>query len=391
VSETFVINEILAIESFDQPVSIFSLHHPPAQVAHGILEKVRAPLYYVEDIEADEEEVAKARRWLGRSFGIEREERDRYLPRKYVRLALGLARLGVESGIGHFHAHFASRSGHVTALAARLIGVPYSITAHAKDIYHCDVDQELLRWKIAHAKFVVTVTDYNLRHLRTALNGDATAKEKVVRVYNGVDLSRFDASPGEPKDEPVLLAIGRLVEKKGFHVLVDACRQLLDRGYRFRCEIIGGGDLESELRAQIADRKIDDVVTLAGSMTTEAVSTRLRDAAVVVLPCIVGGDGNVDALPTVLLEAMATGRPLVSTRLSGIPEIVEHERNGLLVEPGEVTALADALARLLDDPERAVEMGRAGRALAQERFDLYKNAAEVRARILESAVTEGGA
>ena len=390
VSETFVINEILALESFGQPLSIFSLHHPPAQVSHGILDKVQAPLNYVEDLESDEEEVSKARRWLARSFKIDRDERERYLPRKYVRLALGLARVGLDSGVEHFHAHFASRSGHVSVLAARLAGCTYSITAHAKDIYHCDVDEELLRWKIAHSKFVATVTEYNLRHLHAVLADDCAAKGKVVRVYNGVDLSRFDSSAVAPSEEPLLLGIGRLVEKKGFHVLVDACRDLCDRGYRFRCEIVGGGELEQELREQIERRNLGGVLTLAGSLTTEQVSDRLGEAAAVVLPCIVGGDGNVDALPTVLLEAMATGRPLVSTRLSGIPEIIEHEKNGFLVEPGDTAALADAMAKLLDDPDRATEMGRVGRLMAEDKFDLYKNAALVRDRMLARPVPGGG-
>ncbi len=390
VSETFVINEILALESFGQPLSIFSLHHPPTQVSHGILDKVQAPLHYVEDLETDEDEVSKARRWLARSFEIDRDERERYLPRKYVRLALGLARVGIDSGVGHFHAHFASRSGHVSVLAARLAGCTYSITAHAKDIYHCDVDEDLLRWKIARSKFVATVTEYNLRHLHEVLAGDCAAKEKVVRVYNGVDLPRFDASAVAPSEEPLLLGIGRLVEKKGFHLLIDACRDLRDRGYRFHCEIVGGGELEQALREQIERRDLSATITLAGSLTTEQVSDRLRNAAAVVLPCIVGGDGNVDALPTVLLEAMATGRPLVSTRLSGIPEIIEHERNGLLVEPGDTTALADAMAQLLDDPDRATEMGRVGRLMAEDKFDLYQNAALVRDRMLARPVPGGG-
>ncbi len=378
VSETFVINEVLALESFEQPVSVFSLHHPAESVAHGILDRLQAPVHYVEDVEADEDYVAAARRWLTRRLEVDRRKRDLYLPRKYVRLALGLARLGLASRVEHFHAHFASRSGHVALLAANLAGISYSITAHAKDIYHSDVDLDVLRWKIRHAKFVATVTDYNLRYLKAVLGDDYETAKKVIRIYNGVELSRVHSDLPASSGPPLLLGIGRLVEKKGFDVLIDACRILRDAGSTFRCEIVGGGDLECVLSRQIANLDLSDVVTLRGSLTTEQVALRLREAAVVTLPCVVGGDGNVDALPTVLLEAMAAGRALVSTRVSGVPEIVEHECNGLLVEPGDASSLASALAALPAHPERAAEMGRHGRRLAAEKFDLYKNASGVR-------------
>lgn len=377
VSETFVINEIRAQESLGQPVSVFSLHHPPDTVTHGILDDLRSPVTYVEDAVPDESDVAAARKRLRKHFGLSQDDYDRFLPRKYVRLALALARLADNQEVFHFHAHFASRAGHVVALAAALRKSTYSITAHAKDIYHSDVDKDLLRWKIAHSKFVATVTDYNLRYLHDLLADRPEAARRVVRVYNGVDLSRFESSPVPSGDEPLVLAIGRLVEKKGFDVLVNASRILLDRGYRFRCEIIGGGDEENSLRAQISERGLEDTVHLRGSMTTEDVQARLRDSTVTVLPCVVSKDGNVDALPTVLLEAMASGRPLVSTRLSGIPEIISDGDNGLLVEPNDVAGLAEAMAAILDDHRRADEMGQAGRRRAEQLFDLYKNSATI--------------
>ncbi len=377
VSETFVINEIRAQESLGQPVSVFSLHHPADTVSHGILDDLRSPVTYVEDAVPDEDDVAKARKQLRKHFGLSQADDQRFLPRKYVRLALSLACLADNQEVFHLHAHFASRAGHVVALAAALRKSTYSITAHAKDIYHSDVDKDLLRWKIAHSKFVATVTDYNLRYLHDLLADDPDAAGRVVRVYNGVDLARFEASAIPRGEDPLVLAIGRLVEKKGFDILIDASRILVDRGYRFRCEIIGGGDEEEALRAQISERGLAETVILRGSMTTEAVESRLRDCALTVLPCVVSKDGNVDALPTVLLEAMASGRPLVSTRLSGIPEIIADGDNGLLVEPNDVAGLAEAMAAILDDPKRADEMGRAGRRRAEQLFDLYKNSATI--------------
>lgn len=398
VSETFVINEIRAVRSLGQDVSIFSLHHPKEAVEHEIFKSLDCDITYIEDLASDEEIVARTRRELQSHFGLSRPDRDRYLPRKYVRLALGLAESAKQAGVGHLHAHFASRAGHVSALAAAICGIQYSITAHAKDIYHEEVDQDLLRWKIEHSKFVATVTDFNLQYLRNLTKDRPKANDALVRIYNGVDLDRFsetelpewtadpirrDATAPVVTDSaadagaPLILAVGRLVEKKGFGVLIDACGLLRARGVPFRCEIFGGGDEYQRLQDRIEAQRLEDCVRLRGSMSTEDVEKRIRDCAVSVLPCIIAEDGNVDALPTVLLEATASGRPLISTRVSGIPEIVSDEVNGLLVDPGDVEQLADAVEKILRDRELAVKMGRAGRARAEELFDLRKNAGTV--------------
>lgn len=403
-SETFVINELRALEELGENPVVFSLHHNPAAVSHAILGELRAPVEYVEDVEVDDRDVRGAAERLACELAIPERERGRMLPRKYVRLAVALAGLAARHGVRHLHAHFASRSGHVAALAATLMGTGYSITAHAKDIYHRDVDRDLLAWKIRHARFVVTVTDFNHRHLlellgrSDELGGERSGERggersgSVVRLYNGVDLDRFNVPPLDAgtsradvqatseaplEKSPRIVSIGRLVEKKGFGILLDACATLKARGVVFGCEIIGGGDLEPALRQRIGELDLGGHVTLAGSLTTEAVAERLRDATVVALPCIVGGDGNVDALPTALLEGMACGLPLVSTRLSGIPEIVVEGENGLLVGPGDADALADALQAILADPARAAAMGRAGRARAEQLFDLRRNVAEL--------------
>ncbi len=389
-SETFVINELRALEELGESPVVFSLHRNPANVTHAILGELRAPVEIVEDVEVEDREVKRAAARLADELGVAEEERGRVLPRKYVRLAVALAARASHHGVRHLHAHFASRAGHVSALASTLLGTGYSLTAHAKDIYHRDVDRELLAWKLRRASFVVTVTDYNHRHLVELLGDGDPAASRVVRLYNGVDLARFapQASPGG--GVPRVVAIGRLVEKKGFGVLVDACAELKRRGVGLRCEILGGGDLEQDLRARVAGLGLDDIVELAGSLTTEAVAERLRGAAVVALPCIVGSDGNVDALPTALLEGMASSLPLVSTRLSGIPEIVVDGDNGLLVEPGDARALADAIGALLQDPVRAAAMGAAGRRRAEELFDLRRNVAALASRF-RGAVERGRA
>ena len=377
VSETFVINELRAIEEAGECPAVFSLHRNPAPVAHAILAELQAPIRYVEDVEVEEREVKRAIRRLAEEMEIPEAQRPRILPRKYVRLAVALAQLGDEFGVEHWHAHFASRAGHVAALASVLSGRKYSMTAHAKDIYHHDVDRDLLLWKMRRASFVITVTEFNRSYLQDLLGSGESTGATVIRLYNGVDLTRFVShSPTKPRPARII-AIGRLVEKKGFDVLVDACAILRDRAVEFACEIVGGGDLATALREQIAEHGLSALVSLAGSCTTEEVGERLGLAAVVALPCVIGADGNVDALPTALLEGMACGLPLVSTRISGIPEIIVHEENGLLVDPGDSEQLALALESILRDPDRAMALGVAGRTRAENLFDLRRNAAQL--------------
>lgn len=389
VSETFVINEFRVLEELGTPLALFSLHPPGDVVPHAMLRQLEHSVRYVDEMPApDDDAVRRAARQLERQLGIDAAARPALLPRKYVRLALVLADLARAGGVRHLHAHFASRAGHVAALAAALTGGSYSVTAHAKDLYHCDVDPAVLCWKLARARFVITVTDYNLRFIH-ALLGNDPATARVVRLYNGVDLSRFAAAPYPRANPPLVLAVGRLVEKKGFDVLVDACAILRQRGIALRCEIIGSGPDQASLRERIAARGIGADVLLRGTVPTEMVAARLRDAAVVALPCVVGRDGNVDALPTVLLEAMAAARPVASTRLSGIPEIVGDGTTGLLVDPNDPEGLAAALAALLGDPARAAKMGRAGRARAEQHFDLARNAGVLH-RMLMDCVADGG-
>ncbi len=380
VSETFVINELRAMESLSERPFVYSLHHNPDgdAVPHRILRDLEAPIAYIEDALPAEDLVGKARKKLAKSLGVGEDMRDRILPRKYVRLALALAERIRADKVGHLHAHFASRAAHVAALAAELTGASYSVTAHAKDIYHEDVDADVLRWKIRQAAFVVTVTDYNVRHLHGLLAEEAELRDKVVRVYNGVDLARFHSTPVPKREPPVVTAVGRLVEKKGFHILLEACRMLVDRGVALRCELIGDGAERERLAAQVGALGLADKVAFRGVLSTEEVGHCLEQSSVVVLPCIVAKDGNVDALPTVLLEAMACGRPVISTALSGIPEIIEDAETGRLVPPDEAAPLAEAIAEVIGDRQRATAMGRAGRSRVERLFDLHANADRIR-------------
>jgi len=276
------------------------------------------------------------------------------------------------SGIYHLHAHFASAPSTVARLAAMFAGITYSFTAHAKDIFHQDVRTEDLAGKFCDAVATVTVSDFNVEHLRQI------AGERLVRIYNGLDLSRFPFAVPE-KRLPRVVGIGRLVEKKGFVDLIEACAVLKNGGCVFDCQIIGTGDQEELLRSRIQELGLQKHVELIGPRPQLEIIAHLQRASVLAAPCVVGSDGNRDGLPTVLLEAMAIGTPCVSTDVTGIPEVIRHGETGLIVGQHDPAALADAIQRLLNDPAERARLTINGRRLIELEFDVHRNAARLRA------------
>ena len=379
LSETFVINEVRELEAQGVDVVVFALQEPPAAVPHRLLETLSARVIQVETLPRPARAACDAAAVvLAGRFPDAATLGDRLLPRNYVRLALQLADAARGASLSRFHAHFASRAAHVTMLTSRLLGVPYSFTAHAKDIYHRDVDVEVLRVKMREADLAVTVSDFNRATLLRIGHGIPDLGRQVRRLYNGVDLALFHPARPEEKRRRHITAVGRLVEKKGFSTLIQACRILRDRGVAFTAEIIGSGPEQERLQSLLQDLQLGGVVHLRGALPVEEVAATVRRASVVALPCIVGTDGNVDALPTALLEAMASAVPVISTRLSGIPEIIVDGQTGHLVPPGEVAALAAVLQDVLDDPDGAARLGAAGRERAERLFDLHANVAQLR-------------
>ena len=375
-SETFVVSEILAHEAAGLPVEIFALRPPSDSYFQDIISRVRSPVTYL-PVEARRpsdfwETLVEGGQELPRLWTVlkssdQEESRDVF---QAVLLALEVRR----RGISHLHAHFASVATTVTRLASAMAEIPYSCTAHAKDIFHESVDIDGLRRNLASAKAVVTVSDFNVDHLRRS-HGPAAAT--VRRIYNGLDLQQFpfDASH---RSSPRILAVGRLVEKKGFSDLVAACALLRERKRDFSCEIIGTGPLEDAIRAQIEDLGLCKHVALLGPQPQSEVIARIRAAAVFAAPCVDGSDGNRDGLPTVLLEAMALGTPCVSTDVTGIPEVVRDSATGRLVRQRDAVALASAIEEMLNRPELSACLARQARSLIESDFDIHRNATEIR-------------
>ena len=376
LAETFILNEILAHEQSGLELEIFSLRMPADGRFHHDLGRVRAQTTYLPGPSVKAEHLwtalSRARRMLpqGRDIFEIAESTDA----GNVYQAIALAEAVREGGITHIHAHFATAATTVARLASLLTGVPYSFTAHAKDIFHESVEDADLGRKLRDAASVVTVSDFNLAYLRDRFGENA---DSVRRIYNGLDLDQFSYSPprGRP---PVVIAVGRLVEKKGFADLIDACAILKDRGREFECEIIGGGVLRKDLDKQVAALGVGDRVHLIGPTSRDEVNRRVRRAALMAVPCVVSANGNRDGLPTVLLETMALGTPCISTAVTGIPEIVRDEQTGLITPQHDPASLADAIERLLDDEALGERLAINARQLVEQEFDIHRNTVTMR-------------
>jgi glycosyltransferase involved in cell wall biosynthesis len=265
-------------------------------------------------------------------------------------------------GAGHIHTHFAHGPATAAMLVSRLSGVPYSFTAHARDIFEY-VDPAALRDKVAAAAAVVAVSEHGRAHLRDVVGADLGRRVALIR--NGIDLEQFSPNGGPPAGPARILAVSRMVEKKGLDTLVDAVAVLRARGHDVICEIAGDGPLRAELVARAERLGIGDRVHMLGSVDADAVGAAYHRATIMALPCRRDSNGDQDGLPVSLVEAMATGVPVVSTPVSGIPELIEDGVSGLLVPPDDPDALAAAFARILDDPELRHALATQGRAVAE--------------------------
>ncbi len=380
-SETFIVNEILAHEAAGTELEICSLLPPVDTHFQAALARVRGPVTYLSDGDAAKSSVfwseltslgaAHPGLWPALARAGEASARE-------VSQALHLARHVQRRRITHLHAHFASSATAVARLASLITGVPYSFTAHAKDIFHESVSADDLRLKAADAAAVITVSQFNVDYLRPILGVHA---DRIHHLNNGIELDQFPFA--EPKQRPrKIIAIGRLVEKKGFHVLIEACRILRASQVSFECLIVGGGEEESRLQRLVSQHQLQAFVQLTGPRPQPEIARLVQSAAVLAAPCVVGADGNRDGLPTVLLEAMALGTPCVATPVTGIPEVIRHGETGLLVDPNEASQLADALQVLLDDGGQRVKLARAARARIERDFDIHQNASRQRALLL---------
>lgn len=369
-SETFVVNEILAHEERGRQIDIFALRAVEETHFQDLIARVRAGVTRVPDRFRGPDDLWDLMR-TGQAHLPGLPEVIARFPEargKDVAQALFVALEVQKRSIAHLHAHFGTIAATITRIAAALAGVTWSVTLHAKDIYYSYEESQRLDLKLRDATAAVTVSDYNLQHLSQTYP-DAS----MIRIHNGIDLNAFEWRQPSP-DADEILAVGRLVEKKGFHILIEALKILASQGRPHRCRIVGAGEEEDDLRAQISDAGLEGQVTLSGPLPQQEIIAAMRRAALLACPCVVGEDGNRDGMPTVLLEAMALGLPCIGSDVTGIPELIDDGKNGLIVPEGDAPALADAMARLLDNPDLRLGYSRAGRAVMERGYDLRHNA-----------------
>jgi glycosyltransferase involved in cell wall biosynthesis len=417
-SETFITNEIHLLESLGLKLSLFSIKRLEAEQQHGVISRIESPLTYLP--EASPVDEMNFPEWMLttlprfavshlRLFGqhpliylltlVEalifcfRYRSSFFRPKKvFIKefLQAGyIAQRVLRSGaIRHLHAHFCHGATTIAMFASCLSGIPFSFTAHAKDIYLGELNPgDLLMVKMRRAKFIVTCTEANRRHLESV----GAPHAPIHTIYHGLDASLFTPSEraGDQEREPLILAAGRMVEKKGFDYLLKACYLLRLQGRSFKCLIVGGADKHSEnLRWLIIGLQLEDVVSTQPSVTQEELKRIYERATVFALPCLITENGDRDGIPNVLVEAMAMKLPVVSTNISGIPELVQSGINGLLVPPKDEVKLADAIAALLDNPGLRHRLGEAARARILQSFDSRHNTVLLKELFNESLASQ---
>lgn len=390
LSETFIAQEILELERRGLDVRIVSLRRPTDPHSHPVHREILAPVRYLpEYLHEEPSRVARgfraARRLPGYAaaragwLGDLRRDLSRNRIRRFGQACVLASELGPE--VTRLHAHFLHTPASVGRYAALMLGIPWSCSAHAKDIWTTP-DWEI-REKLAELDWAVTCTRAGFERLRSL----APAPDKIGLVYHGIDLSRFPPpdtdrpmSDGSRKDIPVIvLSVGRAVEKKGYGDLLEALA-LLPKGLSWRFRHIGGGALTRELKSRAESLGIAERVDWLGAQPQERVLEEMRRSDLFVLASKIGRDGDRDGLPNVLMEANSQELPVVTTRLSGIPELVVEGRTGVLTEPGDPDELFRALNRLILNPDIRRQMGRAGAEHVRASFSLSQNIGGIAAR-----------
>jgi colanic acid/amylovoran biosynthesis glycosyltransferase len=391
LTETFILYEMLAMQSEGVQVETYPLLREKSEVIHPeaksfveaahfqpflSLPILRANLHFL---------LRKPRKYLRTFWTLMRANWGSF---RFLTGALGVFPKSTlfayemkAEGIDHVHAHFASHPAAAAFVIHRLTGIPYSFTAHGSDLHR---DRHMLREKVAEAAFVVAISNYNKELIVSECKGNY--RGKVIVIHCGVDTEVFQDQSNKVSRKngtgPLkILCIGTLHEVKGQAYLIEACAGLQKKGLYFECHFVGDGPDRTSL-TELAERAgISSRVHFHGQQKREQIAQLLQEADVLVAPSVPTSDGRREGIPVVLIEAMSSSVPVIASDLSGIPELVVNGQTGLLTPPRDVAALTNALERYYHDPVLRQRLGRAGRRKVAEEFDLYKNAARLRQQI----------
>lgn len=372
-SQTFCYREIAELFRQGERPVIFSLRGPDLGPEREWNKEVLKAVHRLPEgddfaaaVDAELRDIPKQarkilREWRGRDDSL----------RLYQAVYVGARLRGL--GINHIHAHFAGMAARTAYWIRKFFGLTYSLTVHANDIFAPNKFVIDLGEILSSADRIIAVSDFGVDYLHDKFPQTA---DRIRRVYNGIETNDFETARFEPP--PLIISIGRLINKKGFDVLIDACAILRDHELEFRCEIIGDGPLENELQLRIAQHNLGDRVRLSGAKTQREIVTSLSNATVFVLPCRIDADGAMDNLPTVIMEAMAASLPVISTDVGGIREMVAESETGFLVPTENLVATAEAIGRVISDKNLARSLGQSGRERATRLFSIENNVRALR-------------
>ena len=380
--ETFILREMIALEQLGWQIELYPLiiqrqeliHHearPWLVRAHAVpwfsLGLMRSNLGTL---------IKRPQQYLSLFWRVLRENisSPKFLVRALLLFprAVWMADRFQAEGINHIHAHYATHPALVAWLINQLTGISYSITVHAHDIF---VEKPMLATKLQDSVFVSAISEFNRQYLVNLFGSWVQHKTQIVRC--GIEPTFYGSENRIQLADPErleIISIGSLQPYKGHVYLVRACVELQKRSIPFRCRIVGGGDLYPQLEQLIHENHLEESVELVGPRTQDEVSELLRTANCYVQPSVITSSGKMEGIPVALMEAMASGIPVVATCISGIPELVRNGDTGWLVPPEDVTAIADALSQIYSGPAEARRRAASGKKWVLEEFELSLNA-----------------
>jgi glycosyltransferase involved in cell wall biosynthesis len=407
LSQTFVLNEILALEQIGVAIQIFALTDPHEKIVQRQVDQVQAPVHYLDETMPRrlpnmlKENAVVARHYfkgyLRALFYVAANQKidqgytvsNRWqCLQQAVHLIFLLLLKEQRTGekIDHLHAHFAHDPTLIAYLVNCITGIPFSFTAHARDLYQ--VPEQILRDRIGKAGAVITCCGANLEYLNRVA---PSQQSKFSLVYHGVNLNDFQPSPNSNPNNvanpPLILSVGRLVEKKGFQDLLQALLIVKEKGKSFQCDIYGDGPLCQQLQRWIDDHGMAGEVRLMGDRTQQELIPIFQTANLFVLTPVQTEDGDRDGIPNVLLEAMAVGLPVVTTSVAGIPELVENNQNGFLYQSHDIENISSGIIELLCDPDKRKQFGDAASKKVKEQFDVAQAAQRLKTLFIQTSST----
>jgi glycosyltransferase involved in cell wall biosynthesis len=367
LSETFIAQEIWGLEQLGFEIIIYSLRHSTSDKIHPLHQQIKAKVVYLpEYLWSEPWRVLKA--WWRTKKKYKKMRKVFFKDLKNDKSFSRLRRFGqalvlaqeLDDDVKHLHAHFLHTPATVTYYVSLLLDKPWSVSAHAKDIWTQKTSE--IKGKLDACQWAITCTSYAAQYLNQMV-------PKVELIYHGIDFKRFALQPIKKMSGIIkILSVGRCVTKKGYDVLLEALAKL-SHSYQWRFIHIGAGEIEINLKQLAVNLSIAEKIEWRGAQSHDEVIAAYRESDIFVLPSRIAENGDRDGLPNVLMEAVSQGLPLLSTEISGISELIMNGETGLLVAPEDVEGLAISLQKLMDEPTLRTQLVRQGQQLLQQKFN----------------------